>query len=58
MELNDRILINSTDGDEFIIRRLLKSDRSKPISPVSLSFLPEHLPEHLQVSQQVLSAGL
>lgn len=28
MELNDRILINSTDGDEFIIRRLLKSDRS------------------------------
>lgn len=27
MEINDNILINSTAGDEFIIRRLLKSDR-------------------------------
>lgn len=27
MEINDNILINSREGDEFIIRRLLKSDR-------------------------------
>ena len=27
MEINDNILINSKEGDEFIIRRLLKSDR-------------------------------
>lgn len=27
MELNDKVLIKSRDGDEFIIRRLLRSDR-------------------------------